>query len=154
MDFTRKTFPAQPYLYVDREVDYDGPKIAEAMGSAFGEVFGFIGQNAITPLAMPMSVYLVMDHSRLRFRGGVLVSAEDAARASGNVMADSLPAGDAMCATHVGPYANLNQTHQALWNHMKEQSIEAAMPVWEIYADDPQEVAEDKLRTDIFRAIA
>ncbi len=153
MEFTRKTLPAQHYIYVDRECDY-GPGIAEAMGSAFGEVFGFVGENRITPMAMPMSVYLGMDPKKLRFRGGVLVSAEDAAKASGNIKADILPAGDVMTTTHVGAYQNLNETHKAMWDHMKMEDIPGTMPVWEIYVDDPGEVAEAEVRTEIYCAIS
>ena len=153
MEFTRKTLPAQSYVYVDREVPY-GPEIAEAMGSAFGEVFGFLGQNGITPLAMPMSVYTGMDPNILRFRGGVIVAAEDAAKASGNIKSAELPAGDVMTVTHVGAYDEMNKTHQAMWAHMKENEIEAAMPIWEIYVDDPGEVAAEKVRTDIYCALA
>jgi len=60
MEFTRQTLPAQHYLYVTRECPY-GPEIAEAMGSGFAEVFGFVAENGITPLSMPMSVYHGMD---------------------------------------------------------------------------------------------
>ena len=153
MEFTRKTLPAQSYIYVDREVPY-GPEIAEAMGSAFGEVFGFLGQNGITPLSMPMSVYTGMDPSILRFRGGVIVTAEDAAKASGNIKSAELPAGDVMTVTHVGAYDEMNKTHQAMWAHMKENGIESSMPIWEIYVDDPGEVEADKVRTDIFCTLA
>ena len=55
MSFEKKSLPAQSYIYVEREVPY-GPEIGAAMGSAFAEIFGFVGQNGLTPLAMPMSV--------------------------------------------------------------------------------------------------
>ncbi len=152
MDFIRKTLPEQHYIYVDKEVPY-GPEISDAMGAAFGEVFGFIGQNGITPLAMPMSVYMGMDPEILRFRGGVIVSAEDAARASGTIKAATIPAGDAMHVVHVGDYGALGDTHKAMWDHMKDQGINGTMPVWEIYIDDPGEVAQDKVRTEIYCAI-
>lgn len=152
MAFTRKTLPAQHYIYVDRECPY-GPEIAEAMGSAFMEVFRFVGEAGVSPLSMPMSVYLGMDPSILRFRGGVIVSAEDAAKATGTIKADTLPGGDVMTTTHVGSYDTMNQTHQALWQHMEAEGIPGAMPVWEIYADDPGDTPEAELRTDIFRAI-
>ena len=100
-----------------------------------------------------MSVFLGMDPSVLRFRGGVLVSAEDAAKAAGSIKTDKLPEGEAMTATHVGPYANLNLSHGALWKHMEDNGIPGSMPVWEIYVDDPGEVAEENLRTEIFRKI-
>ena len=153
MEFNRITIDAQHYIYVERECDY-GPEIAEAMGSAFAEVFGFLGANSITPLSMPMSVYPGMDPEKLRFRGGVIVSAEDAAKASGNIMADTLPSGDVMTTTHVGSYNNMNLTHGAMWKYMEENNIPGDMPVWEIYVDDPGQVPEEEVRTDIYRPIA
>ena len=152
MDFKRVSLETQHYIYVDRECDY-GPEIADAMGSAFGEVFGFVGENQITPQSMPMSVYMGMDPSKLRFRGGVIVSEADAAKASGNIKADTLPGGDAMHVTHVGSYMKMNETHQALWQHMENERIAGTFPIWEIYVDDPGEVAEDEVRTEIYRAI-
>lgn len=152
MEFTRKTLPAQSYIYVDRECPY-GPEIAEAMGSAFGEVFAFVGQSGITPLAMPMSVYTGMDPKVLRFRGGVIVSAEDAAKATGSIMSDTLPEGDVMHVIHKGAYDNMNLTHKALWEHMEAEGIPGAMPTWEIYVDDPGDTAPDDLRTEIFCTI-
>jgi len=153
MKFTRKTFAAQPYIYVEKTTDY--VRIAEAMGAAFGTVFGFVGQHGITPQSMPMTVYLDMPKgSQLSFRSGVLVSPEDAARARGDIKADTLPAGDAMTATHVGPYASLNQSHGALWKHLEDTGIASSMPVWEIYTDDPDKVDEARLRTKIHRKIA
>ena len=154
MDFTRQTLPAQPYLYVERECPYDGPKIAEAMGSAIGEIGAFVAEKGIAALGPPMSIYLGMDPSILRFRTAVPVAAVDAAKAGGAVKADTLPAGDAIATTHVGTYANLNQTHRALWDHMAAEGLSGAFPIWEIYLDDPREVPEEQLRTEIRRAIA
>ena len=154
MTFERKTLDAQPYIFVEGECPYDGEKIAEAMGTAFGQVFGFVGQKGITPQSAPITVYLAMDPSMLRFRSGVMVSAEDAEKISGAVLADTLPAGDAMTVQHVGPYAKMNETHQALWSYMEAEGIEGAMPVWEVYIDDPEETDAAELRTEIYRAIA
>lgn len=153
MEFARKTFEAQPYLYIAKETVYDGPKIAQAMGDAFGEVFGFIGQAGITPLSQPITVYHGMDPETLRFQAGVFVTAEDAAKATAPVQAGELPAGDAMSTVHVGPYDNLNQSHGALWKHMEAEGIPGAMPVWEIYIDDPADIDPAKLRTEIYRAV-
>ncbi|WP_224814103.1 GyrI-like domain-containing protein [Hasllibacter sp. MH4015] len=152
MDVHRKILPEQSYIYVDRECPF-GPEIADAMGSAFAEVFGFVGQASLTPLSMPMAVYTVMDPKLLRFRGAVMVSPEDAAKASGAIKAETLPAGDAMHAVHVGPYDNLNQTHRALWDYMGAEGIKGTMPVWEIYVDDPAETTPEDLRTEIYCAI-
>ncbi|MEM9387684.1 MAG: GyrI-like domain-containing protein [Pseudomonadota bacterium] len=152
MDVERKILQEQHYLYVDRQCEY-GPKIGEAMGSAFGEVFTFNAQHGIAPISMPMTVYLEMDPRILRFRSGFLVTAEDAAKASGNVNAATLPAGDVMTTIHVGPYDCMNETHKALWQLMEAEGIACAMPIWEIYVDDPERVEPSKVRTEIYRKV-
>jgi len=154
MTIERKTLPEQHYLYVDREASFEGNEIAEAMGSGFGEVFGLVTEKEIKPLSMPMSVYLEMpEGGRMRFRTGVMVSADDAELAEGKVKAGVMPAGDAVTTTHIGPYASLNQSHKKLWDYMESEGLSKAMPVWEIYVDDPGSTPEADLRTEIFRAV-
>lgn len=154
MDIQRKTLSEQHYLYVVREAAFTGTEIADAMGSGFGEVFGFLQQNGIQCLGMPVSMYMDMPNGpKMVFRCAMFVSADDAAKASGDIRADSIPAGDVVTATHVGPYANLNVSHKALWDYCDDNGLTKAMPVWEHYIDDPHEVAEAEVRTEIFRRI-
>ncbi len=153
MNIERKTLPEQHYIYVDRECGFDPKGIGDAMTSGFGEVFGFAQGKGIAPLAMPMSVYMEMPGDKLRFRAGVLVSADDAGKAEGAVKSAVMPAGDVLTATHVGPYASLNQSHKALWDYAESHGLPKAMPVWEIYVDDPTQTPEAELRTEIFRAL-
>jgi hypothetical protein len=104
MDIQRKTLPDQHYLYVDREAGFTGNEIADAMGSGFGEVFGFIQQHGLECVSMPVSMYIEMPNGpRMAFRCCMFVSADDAKKASGNVKADVIPAGDVVTALHVGP---------------------------------------------------
>ena len=147
MDFERITRDRQPYVYVERTTPM--AEIAGAMESGFGEVFGTIGAKGITPRSMPMSIYFEMSDP-LTFRIGVMVSAKDAV-ASG-LATDTLPE-EAITTTHRGSYASLGATHQALWKHMESEGIQPAMPVWEVYVDDPGETAEADLRTEIYRAV-
>ena len=154
MTIERKTLTEQHYLYVDRECAFDPKAIGDAMSSGFGEVFGFAGSNDIAPLSMPMSVYMEMPSDKLKFRAGVMVSAEDAARATGgNVKAGVIAAGEVLTTTHVGPYATLNQSHKALWDYADAKKLPKAMPVWEVYVDDPTTKPAAEIRTEIFRAI-
>lgn len=147
MAFERKTLDPQTYVYVERTTPM--AQIAETMGSGFGEVFGTLGAKGIVPQSMPMSVYFEMSDP-LTFRIGAIVSAEDAA-ASG-LAHDTLPT-EVVTTLHKGGYDGLGGTHQALWDHMTSEGIAAAMPVWEIYIDDPGETAEADLRTEIYRAV-
>ena len=155
MSIQRTALPEQHYIYVEREASYDGAEIAEAMGSGFGEVYMFTEQEGIERLSMPAAIYMDMPAgNKMTFRTAIFVSATDAARCKGNVKAATIPAGDVMTTTHTGPYATMNQSHQALWQHMEANSIPAAMPVWEIYVDDPTTNPEGEVRTQIYRSIA
>ena len=158
MTFERKTLPEQHYLYVDREASFAGTEIADAMASGFGAVFGYVEEKGIRPLAMPMAVYTEMPAGEtMRFRAGVLVGADDARSATqageGEIKAGVIPAGDALTTTHTGPYDTLNETHKAMWDHMKAQGVPDAMPVWEIYVDDPGKTPPAELRTQIYKAV-
>ena len=145
--------PEQHYIYVDREASFSGKEIANAMASGFGELFGFVEKKGVKPLSMPMAVYIEMPAGdKMAFRAGIFVNKEDAQLAEGNVKSAAMPAGDVFTTTHIGPYTNLNQTHKALWDHMETEGISKAMPVWEIYVDDPTTTPEDELRTAIYRA--
>ncbi len=156
MDITRKTLPEQHYIYVEREASFkEGNAIADAMASGFGEIFGFTQANNITPLTMPSSIYIEMPSGdTMKFRTGVFVSAKDAGRVSGDIKSDCIPAGDALTATHVGPYTNMNQSHKALWDYADAQGLTKGMPVWEIYIDDPTTKPEAEVRTEIFRGLS
>ncbi|MBT8473524.1 MAG: GyrI-like domain-containing protein [Marinicaulis sp.] len=152
-EFTRKTIPEQHYIYVDREASFTA--IAEAMASGFGAVFGFTQEKRISPLTMPSSIYMEMPSSdAMKFRAAVFVSAEDAAKAEGDVKSAAMAAGDVVMTTHVGPYASLNQSHKALWDHCDAEGLPKAMPVWEIYVDDPEKTPEGELRTEIYRSLS
>lgn len=155
MNIERKTLPEQHYLYVDKEVSLANPQdIGQAMGSAFMTVFGFTGPKGITPLSMPISLYIEMPvDGMMRFRGGVFVSAEDAAKAEGDVKAGTIPAGDVYTAVHVGPYSHMNVTHKAIWDHMDSEGVGKDMPVWEVYVDDPTTVPEAECKTELYRAV-
>ncbi len=150
MEFERKTLAPQHYLYVERTAPMAG--IGAAMEEGLGAIFRFVTGAGIAPVSQPISVYLEMS-DLMRFRCGVIVSEADAARADGEVQADVLPT-EVVSGMHVGPYGQLGQSHQALWEHMAAEGIAGAMPVWEVYVDDPGQVPEDRLRTEIYRAVA
>lgn len=155
MSIEKTTLPEQHYLYVDRETEFVPEAISAAIGSGFEEVFGLVGASQIQPLSAPITLYTDMPNGpKMVFRAGVFVSAEDAAKASGNVKAATIPAGDAVTATHVGAYARLNETHKALWDHCDASGFTKMMPVWEVYVDDPTDVPEAELKTVLYRAVS
>ncbi len=154
MEFKRISFPDQHYLYVEKHVPMEGTAISQAMGAGFGELFGFTQAMKIDRLSMPSAIYQDMPSAEgMVFRAAIFVKPSDADKAEGNIKAGKIPAGEAITTTHVGGYANLNETHQKIWAYMAEENIPGDMPIWEIYIDDPTTVPEDTCRTDVFRKI-
>ncbi|MDF0599497.1 GyrI-like domain-containing protein [Psychromarinibacter sp. C21-152] len=153
MEFKRVTLPPQHYLYLERECRM--ADIAEHMGTAFGELLDFMARHGIQPSGAPMAVYPKMPSGEeIFFECGMIVSAKDAGKAERLVKSATLPEGPAMTCTHVGPYSELNRSHHALWDHMRAEGLDAGMPIWELYVDDPEKTAPEELRTEIYRHIA
>ena len=155
MTIEDREFDTQHYVYVEGNAPMmDGEAIANAMGMAFGSAFKGIETHAMTAQSAPICVYADMPGAEMTFRAGFLVSPEDAAKASGDLKAGELPAGKALHKMHIGPYATMNQSHQAMWDEVKSRGMTPSMPVWEIYIDDPSETAPDSLRTEIYHHLA
>ncbi len=153
MEFERVMLPEQPYLFVERECEMS--EIGQAMGSAFAELFDFLARHGIQPQSAPIAVYPQMPSgSSVRFHCGAFVSPGDLGKADRLVYGATLPEGPAMKTVHVGPYANLNQTHQAMWDRITEEDLDGAMPIWEVYVDDPQKTPEAEMRTEVYRALS
>ncbi len=154
MEIKRKTLPAQTYLYVERAPKFSPEEISNAMATGFGEVYTFLGQNNIAPASMPMSLYADMPTGdTMPFRAGFLIHSEDASKAIGNIKVGVIPVCDVMMATHIGSYANLNQTHKDIWDATEKEGLTKTMPVWEIYVDDPTTVAPETCRTEVYHAV-
>ena len=143
----------QPYIFIEHEAAF-GPEMQPLFADAFGKLWQFREANGVTPVGPPMSVTMHVEGNRARFRVSLPVSAEDARKATGEIRSDTLAAGKAVHATHTGDYVRLSETYVAVMKWMTEQGHRPGMPCWEVYVDDPGEVAVEKLRTEIFMPVA
>lgn len=150
MDIKTIHLEERPYLYIEASAPMDPTKVGEAMGAAYGRLSGFLAQHGIAPTGQPISVYYGYDPNTMTFRAGMPVSADDAGKAEGDIKADVLPSGEVFHFTHVGPYAKLRDTYQAVEDQVKATGKGLGTPTWEVYVDDPAETPEEKLRTDIY----
>ena len=143
-----------PYLYAERSCSMDPADIGAAMAGAFHEVMDFLQSHDIQSTGKALSVYYTFDPNRMTFRAGLSVSADDAAKAEGTVMAGATPAGRVLSFTHLGPYAGLRDAYGEMMTFMQANDLKLGAPTWEVYVNNPETVPEEELRTDVFVSLA
>ena len=137
---------AQPAMVVRRTVD------VMRMGEAFADIFPRVAQHIMgsgaQPVGMPFARYFHMDGTHCQLAAGMPVAS--ALADSGDIEAHELPAGRALTALHVGPYEGVGTVWQQVWARARELGSAAQFGGWDIYANDPGEVPEEKLETRIY----
>ncbi len=68
---------------------------------------------------------------------------------AGELGASELPGGEVAILVHRGPYDGLRQAYDGLHEWIHAQGREEAAGPWESYVDDPGEVDEADLRTEV-----
>jgi effector-binding domain-containing protein len=117
--------------------------LAAVIPEGLGVVWAFIRAAAIPHTGINLVLYR---DGEINLECGVVV--QGPFTADGPVISSATPGGLVATAVHMGPYARLGETHQALHEWCKRESHRLAGPSWEIYDhwnDDPAQ-----LRTDIF----
>jgi len=144
----------EPYVYAECRCAMQPEAISKAMGKAFEDVMDFIQSHGMALTGPALSAYYSFDPDTVEFRAGFFVSAEDAKKAEGGIKAGMTPAGRVVNFIHTGPYTRLGESYQAMMGWLQQHGLELGAPTWEVYIDDPDSVPQDKLRTDIFVALA
>ena len=142
-----------PYLYIAKSSSMDPQEISKAMGEAFKEVWEFMQIQGIAPVGAALSVYYENHPDKLVFRSGFTISRDDIDKASGTIAADVIPAGEVLHFVHKGSYSTLRDDYGLMMEHIKDTGREISAPTWEVYLNDPGQVAEEDLLTEVFSTL-
>lgn len=149
-EYTFVDVEGRPYLYVDKHSSMEPEDISAAMGEGFREVMSFMEVNGVAPAGPALAVYYTYDPNQLDVRVGFFVDEKDLAKASGDIHADSTPAGRVLTLTHHGPYSGLRDTYRELNAWVEKHKLEYSAPTWEVYVNNPQVTPPEELQTDIY----
>lgn len=144
----------QPMLYVTARSSMQPAEVAQVMGRAFDTLGRFLAETGVTPLGPPMAIYSNWSEGLMTTDVGFPVAAADTARAAGEVLSGTTPAGHALKAVHHGPYDGLAATYGAIEAQMAAAGAAPSGMSWEVYLNEPGVVPDAELVTEIYMQVS
>ncbi|MCF8378149.1 MAG: GyrI-like domain-containing protein [Bacteroidales bacterium] len=133
-EITIKEVESVHALAIRSVVEMDG--MEEAMGSAFGQLMGYIETKGMQIAGYPFAIWYVWDGELFEFDNCIPTDK----KIPGKDVIKSLDtyAGKVVTVTHKGDYSSTYYSWEAVENYVKENGLEVNGNPWETYITDPQ----------------
>ncbi len=153
--------PVQTADPFGEEINLEAKKVLIAKGSAnwdaafdtlidsFKTLNTLLEKQGIKPAGNPMIVYTSTDDTGFTYLAEIPVEQDPKSLAKDMSMGKS-PDGKALKFVHRGSYDNMDNTYEAITNHLDEKKLEAKDTFVEEYNTDPLKTAEDKLVINVY----
>ena len=116
---------------------------------SFKALTALLDKQGIKAAGNSMIVYTSTDDTGFTFLAEIPVEQDPKNLAKG-MSIDKSPEGKALKFVHRGSYDNMDNTYEAITNHLDEQKLEAKDTFIEEYLTDPLKTAEDKLVINVY----
>jgi effector-binding domain-containing protein len=116
---------------------------------SFKALSALLDKQAIKRTGNMMIVYTSTDDTGFTFLAQIPVEQDVKSLGKGMSMGTS-PEGKALKFVHRGSYDNMDNTYEAITNHLDEKKLEAKDTFVEEYITDPLKTAEDKLVINVY----
>jgi len=117
----------------------------------FGEVVGYVMKENLQITEPPYGIYMnspmEVPPEELRYEVGITFTGD--ANGEGRVKIKEIPAHQVVSTVYKGPYGQAAQIYQVLIKYAMENSYNIVGPVKEIYINNPMEVSESELLTEV-----
>jgi effector-binding domain-containing protein len=142
-------------------VTLEGKKVVIAKGTAnwdsafdtlidsFKALNALLAKQNIKPTGNVMIVYTATDDTGFSYLAEIPIDQEPKGLGKDMSVGKS-PDGKALKFVHRGSYDNMDNTYEAITNHLDEKKLEAKDMFVEEYLTDPLKTAEDKLVIDVY----
>jgi AraC family transcriptional regulator len=141
------------YLFTTKTCSIAHEDISKQMGEALSEVWKFMQTEGIAPSGGAITVYCDHQSKRWAFRAGFSVRREYLSKSKGAIGGDVIPTGEYLHSVHKGPYRTLGDHYGLMTQYAENIGREVDGPTWEAYLNDPNEVPEQDLLTEVFLAL-
>ena len=121
----------------------------ETLTDSFKKLAALLDKQGIKPSGNSMIVYTSTDDNGFTFLAEIPVDQEPKSLPK-DVSVGKSPDGKALKFVHRGSYDNMDNTYEAITNHLDDKKLEAKDTFIEEYITDPLKTAEDKLVINVY----
>ena len=121
----------------------------DALIEAFKQLTALLDKDGVKAAGNPMIVYTSTDDTGFTFIAEIPVD-QDVKNLGKNMSIGNSPDGKALKFVHRGSYDNMDNTYEAITNHLDDKKLEAKDTFIEEYITDPLKTAEDKLVINVY----
>lgn len=121
----------------------------ETLVGSLKTLSGFLEKQGIKPAGSSLIVYTSTDDAGFTYQAEIPVDQDPKNLARGITVGTS-PEGPTLKFVHRGSYDNMDNTYEAITNHLDEKKQEAKDTFIEEYVTDPLTTTEDKLVINVF----
>jgi effector-binding domain-containing protein len=121
----------------------------DTLMESFKSLTALLDKQSIARSGNPMIVYTSTDDTGFTYLAEMPVDQEPKNLTKDMSLGKS-PEGKALKFVHRGSYDNMDNTYEAITNHLDDKKLEAKDTFIEEYITDPLKTAEDKLVIDVF----
>jgi effector-binding domain-containing protein len=139
----------EPKTVVIRKGSANWDAAFEALIDSFKTLSVLLEKQGIKPAGNPMIVYTSTDDTGFTYMAEIPVDQDPKNLAKDMSMGKS-PDGKALKFVHRGSYDNMDNTYEAITNHLDDKKLEAKDTFIEEYTTDPLKTAEDKLVINVY----
>jgi effector-binding domain-containing protein len=116
---------------------------------SFRSLSALLDKQGIKPAGNSMIVYTSTDDAGFTFLAEIPVE-QDPKNLTKDMSMGKSPEGKALKFVHRGSYDNMDNTYEAITNHLDDKKLEAKDTFIEEYITDPLKTAEDKLVINVY----
>jgi effector-binding domain-containing protein len=116
---------------------------------SFKSLSALLDKQGIKPAGNSMIVYTSTDDTGFTYLAEIPVD-QDPKNLTKDMSIGKSPEGNALKFVHRGSYDNMDNTYEAITNHLDDKKLEAKDTFIEEYMTDPLKTAEDKLVINVY----
>jgi effector-binding domain-containing protein len=121
----------------------------DTLVDSFKSLSVLLDKQAIKPAGNAMIVYTATDDTGFTYLAEIPVD-QDVKNLPKDISMGKSPEGKALKFVHRGSYDNMDNTYEAITNHLDDKKLEAKDTFVEEYITDPLKTAEDKLVINVY----